>query len=147
MNDRIERSTAIDAPLERVWELVTEPGWWVPTTSPQPADRTTGAVTVRESEKWGRFPVRVERLDPMSYAAFRWASQFPGEDLTDGKTTLVEFHLTPADTGVTVTVVETGFAAIDASDEVRQAGISANSSGWEQELASLTERAERVHSV
>jgi hypothetical protein len=27
MDDRIEQTIAIHAPLERVWELVSEPGW------------------------------------------------------------------------------------------------------------------------
>ena len=50
MQDTIERSIAIAAPIERVWELVTEPGWWVPSDSPAGADRTPGVVVVRESE-------------------------------------------------------------------------------------------------
>ncbi len=27
--DRIERQVTINAPLERVWRLVSEPGWWI----------------------------------------------------------------------------------------------------------------------
>ena len=27
--DRIDRSIEIDAPAERVWDLVTRPGWWI----------------------------------------------------------------------------------------------------------------------
>src|SRR6266568_2508139 len=82
MSDRIERSVLIEATLDRVWDLVTEPGWWVPSQTPAPIDRTPGATAIRESEQWGRFPVRVVSLDPKTYAAFRWASTNPGEDLT-----------------------------------------------------------------
>ena len=77
MQDTIERSIAINAPLERVWDLVTEPGWWVPSDAPVESDRTAGTVVVRESEKWGRFPVEVVELRPMSYAAFRWSTDLP----------------------------------------------------------------------
>lgn len=144
MQDSIERSIDIAASLDRVWQLVTEPGWWVPTDSAADTTgaRTPGSVTVRESEKWGRFPVEVVSLDPQTYAAFRWASQFPGEDLAPGRTTLVEFRLALLDEGVRVTVRESGFASLDAPEDVRQAGIDSNSGGWEEELAALRTRAQ-----
>ena len=31
MQDRIEQQIVIHAPLDRVWDLVSVPGWWVPT--------------------------------------------------------------------------------------------------------------------
>ena len=81
MQDRIEQQIVINAPLERVWDLVSVPGWWVPAAAETAPDRTPGHVTVRESERWGRFPVEVVEMQPRSYAAFRWASQSPGADL------------------------------------------------------------------
>lgn len=142
MQNTIERSIAITAPLERVWELVTEPGWWVPTDVPVTADRTPGTVVVRESEKWGRFPVEVVELRPMSYAAFRWSSAYPGDDVSPGRSTLIEFTVTPTDDGVSVSVVESGFATLDAPDELKNQNIESNSDGWTQELDSLRTRAE-----
>ena len=142
MQDTIERSIAISAPLERVWDLVTEPGWWVPTDEPVTADRTPGSVVVRESEKWGRFPVEVVDLKPMTYAAFRWSSSFPGADLEAGKTTLIEFNLEPSQDGVTVSVRESGFSGLDAPDELKKQGIESNTDGWRMELDSLRTRAE-----
>lgn len=105
------------------------------------SDRGPGAVVVRESEKWGRFPVEVVELRPMSYAAFRWASSFPGEDLSAGRTTLIEFTVAPTDGGVAVSVVESGFASLDAPDELKAKGVESNSDGWTQELESLRLRA------
>jgi len=141
MTDRIERSVLIEAPLDRVWDLVTEPGWWVPTQVQAPVDRTPGAVTVRESEQWGRFPVQVVTLDPKAYAAFRWASTAPGDDLGADNTTLVEFHLVHEADAIKVTVIESGFDALPVSEEVRRKGIEGNTDGWGQELDSLRERA------
>ena len=141
MSDRIERSVVIEAPLDRVWDLVTEPGWWVPSRVPAPPERTPGTVVVRDSEQWGRFPVQVVSLDPKTYAAFRWASTSPGEDLTADNTTLVEFHLTSTEPGVTVTVVESGFAGLPISAEARRKGFESNTNGWPECLDDLRARA------
>ena len=142
MQDTIERSIAISAPLDRVWDLVTEPGWWVPTDEPVQAERKPGSVVVRESEKWGRFPVEVVDLKPKTYAAFRWASTFPGADLETGKTTLIEFTLEPGTDAVTVSVRESGFAGLDATPEQKSQGFESNTDGWRMELDSLRTRAQ-----
>lgn len=42
MEDRIEQVIAINAPLDRVWELVTQPGWWVPSDIEQPINHIPG---------------------------------------------------------------------------------------------------------
>jgi uncharacterized protein YndB with AHSA1/START domain len=140
MQDTIERSIDINAPLERVWDLVTEPGWWVPDDSPRAADRTPGNVVVRESEEWGRFPVEVVELRPQTYAAFRWSSSYPGDDLKPGRTTLIEFTVTPTDQGVQVAVKESGFAQLDATDEVKEQSFGSNSDGWTSQLGVLRDR-------
>jgi uncharacterized protein YndB with AHSA1/START domain len=143
MSDRIEHSVLIEAPLDRVWDLVTEPGWWVPSQTPAPIDRTPGAIAVRESEQWGRFPVQVVRFDPKTYAAFRWASTSPGEDLTGDNTTLVEFHLADEAAAVKVTVVETGFAGLPIPEEARRKGLDGNTQGWREMLDSLRDRSQQ----
>jgi uncharacterized protein YndB with AHSA1/START domain len=142
--DRIEQRIVIDAPLERVWELVTRPGWWVPSEVEAPPDRTPGHRTVRESEKWGRFLVEMVQIEPRSYVSFRWASQFPGEELAPGKTTLIEFSVEEKAPGggVRVTVVETGFASLDTSEAERKAGFDGNSQGWAIELSELKTKSE-----
>lgn len=144
MQDRIEQEIVINASLERVWDLVSEPGWWVPADAPEPVDRTPGHQAERVSEKYGRYPVEVVDMQPRTYAAFRWASQFPGQDLGQGRTTLVEFVVTPLTDGVRVAVTESGFATLDAPEEVRQAGVRENTHGWQDELAGLKSRAETV---
>ncbi len=151
MQDRIEQQIVINAPLERVWDLVTVPGWWVPTTAEMEPDRTPGHVTVRESERWGRFPVEVVEMRPRSYAAFRWASSTPGADLGSGNTTLVEFFVADADAdaseGVTVTVVESGFTALDVPEETRQSAFKDNTGGWAEMMDHLRKLAEEPASA
>jgi len=103
---------------------------------------TPGHQVVRESEKWGRFPVEVVRIDPKIYAAFRWASHAPGAELTTGNTTLVEFRVEPVGDAVRVRVAESGFAVIDAPEAVREHARKDNTGGWQEEMAGLKERAE-----
>ena len=141
--DRIVQTVTINASLDRVWDLVTEPGWWVPAEVPPPIDHTPGHQVVRTSDKYGSFPVEVVRVDPQTYAAFRWASTFQGEPLTADNTTLVEFTLTPLADSVEVTVRESGFAGLPAAESVRKAGFDSNTKGWSQELESLKTRAEK----
>src|SRR5215472_8941666 len=142
MDDRIEQDIMINAPLNRVWELVSEPGWWVPSAVVAPVDHTPGHQVVRETEKLGRFPVEVVRVDPKIYAAFRWASHAPGAELTAGNTTLVEFRLQPVGNAVRVSVLESGFAAVEAPESVREQTWKDNTGGWQEEMAGLKERAE-----
>jgi uncharacterized protein YndB with AHSA1/START domain len=144
MQNVIEQEITINASLERVWDLVTEPGWWVPTEQPQPVDRTPGSTTVRVSEKYGRYPVQVVEMKPRTYAAFRWASQFAGEELADGHTTLIEFFVQDEAENVRVRVRESGFAELEAPEEVRRAGLKSNTEGWHIELAELKERSEEA---
>ncbi|MFD3332746.1 SRPBCC domain-containing protein [Streptomyces sp. NPDC058700] len=142
--DRIERETLIDAPLERVWTLVAQPGFWV-------ADEASVAGTVaREGESMlarnsvhGDFPVRVEKVEPPTYVAYRWASAYSGQELTDDNTTLVEFTLTEEGGGTRLRVVESGFAALPGSEELRTQAVRDNSGGWPQVLDAFKKRAEQ----
>jgi len=141
--DRIVQTVTINASLDRVWGLVTEPGWWVPTDAPQPVDLTPGHQVTRTSEKYGAFPIEVVRVDPKTYAAFRWASTFPGEALAKDNATLVEFTVTPLADGIEVTVTESGFDTLNASESVRMSGFESNTSGWSECLDNLKTQAEQ----
>jgi uncharacterized protein YndB with AHSA1/START domain len=141
--DRIEREIVIAAAPERVWPLVAEPGFWA-----SDAESVSGAqavegesMVVRHSEH-GEFPVRVEKVDPPRYLAYRWVSAFPGEDLREGNSTLVEFTLTPEGDGTRLHVVESGFAALPTSEDNRRNVVKDHTEGWEQCLTALTARAE-----
>lgn len=142
MEDRIEQQITINAPLDRVWNLVSEPGWWVPTKVVPPIDHTPGHQIVRESERWGRFAVEVVRVEPQTYAAFRWASQAPGADLADDNTTLVEFSVVPTGDAVRVTVTESGFSRLNISESAREDAWKSNTGGWNEEIKGLKARAE-----
>ncbi|MEB3371754.1 SRPBCC domain-containing protein [Saccharopolyspora mangrovi] len=143
MVDRIEREIVIAAAPERVWPLVSEPGFWATDDeSIRGTMATEGQTLVARHSQHGDFPMRVEKVDPPKYLAYRWMSAFPGEALTEDNSTLVEFTLTPEGDGTRLRVVESGFAALPTSEENRRNVIKDHTGGWEQCLAALAARAE-----
>ncbi|MBM7436914.1 SRPBCC domain-containing protein [Streptomyces sp. HB132] len=141
--DRIERETLIEASQERVWSLVTQPGFWVAEdTAPLGPVAEEGGTTVVKNAEYGDFPVRVETVEPQTYVAYRWASAFPGAGLREGNSTLVEFTLVPEGGSTRLRVVESGFAALAGSDELRSKAVEDNTSGWPQVLDAFRTRAE-----
>ena len=142
--DRIERETLIAAPLERVWSLVAQPGFWVADKASLPGTvANEGESMVAKNAEYGDFPVRVEKVEPPTYLAYRWASAFPGEELREDNSTLVEFTLTAEGNKTRLRVVESGFAALAGSEEIRQRAVKDNTGGWPQELDALKTRAEQ----
>ncbi|GGP75348.1 SRPBCC domain-containing protein [Streptomyces melanogenes] len=142
--DRIERETLIEASLERVWSLVAEPGFWVADKASLPGTAAReGETMVAKNPEYGDFPVRVEKVEPPTYLAYRWASAFPGEELREDNSTLVEFTLTPEGGGTRLRVVESGFAALAGSEDLRGRAVKDNTGGWAQELDALKTRAEQ----
>ncbi len=142
--DRIEREALIAAPLERVWSLVAEPGFWVADKASLPGTvAREGETMVAKNLEYGDFPVRVEKVEPPTYLAYRWASAFPGAALREDNSTLVEFTLTAEGDKTRLRVVESGFAALAGSEELRRNAVRDNTGGWPQELDALKTRAEQ----
>lgn len=141
-SDSIEREIVIAAAPERVWPLVAEPGFWVTDDeSVRGTVATEGQSLVARSSDHGEYPMRVEKVDPPNYLACRWTSAFPGEELSEENSTLVEFTLAPEGDGTRLRVVETGFAALPTSEENRRDVIDDHTAGWEQCLNALSARA------
>jgi uncharacterized protein YndB with AHSA1/START domain len=146
--DQIEREVVIEAPLERVWALITEPehvGTWFADAGAEIDLEEGGAITMTWAE-YGTVHARVERVEAPRVFAYRWAP-FPepgGKEPVEGNSTLVEFSLAPDGDGTRVRVVESGFHSLDASDEHRRSLHGENSEGWEMELGHLAEHAARV---
>lgn len=141
--DRIERETLIAAPLERVWSLVAEPGFWVAdAASVAGTAAKEGESMVAKNAEYGDFPVRVEKVEAPRYLAYRWVSAFPGEELREENSTLVEFTLTAEGDKTRLRVVESGFAALAGSEELRGKAVKDNTGGWPQVLDAFKKRAE-----
>ncbi|MGW9266862.1 ATPase [Gordonia terrae] len=130
--DRIEREVSIDASAERVWSLVSEPGWFIndKAITEHRIERAGDLSTVHDPVH-GAFTFRTVELDEPRYAAFRWLA-----DAADPQSdsTLVEFWITPSDAGVLLKVVESGFASLPGTDVERRARFDGNNEGWTIEL-------------
>ncbi|MDF3285434.1 MULTISPECIES: SRPBCC domain-containing protein [unclassified Gordonia (in: high G+C Gram-positive bacteria)] len=144
--DRIEHQVLIDAPVQRVWDLVSEPGWYIndKTLTEHRIETRDGITTVVDPVQ-GSFSMRIVELDEPRYAAFRWLID---ADDPSSTFTLVEFWLTPTDSGVEVKVAESGFASLDESDVNRRSRLEDHTEGWRFELelarAALTEEHSRA---
>ena len=143
MEDRIERRITIRAAQDRVWQLVTRPGWWLPGSAAEPA-RSPGRVPVVYRGDPRPYMIDIVRVEPPGYASFRWASAFGSAEPAPGRATLVEFYLRPVGEETGVTVVESGFASLDLPEALREGEWQASQGGWRYELTGLRARAERA---
>ncbi|AXI10400.1 polyketide cyclase [Oceanobacillus zhaokaii] len=140
-NDRIEREIIIDASIQTVWELVSQPAWWVG-DKPGPDSVDLDGKRVVAKTRFGKFPVLIKQMDRPNYLACRWASSFPGEEPQEGNSTLVEFTLIEKDGGTLLRVVESGFSSIAVPEKEQHKFFNENVKGWEQQLEVLRKRAE-----
>ena len=137
--DRIERSITIAATPERVWQIVSEPGWWINggTIRPHRIEDAGDGTSIVHDEEHGAFHIRTERLDPPRYAAFRWL----GRADEKGAGTLTEFWVEEAAEGVTLRVIESGLENVPQSE--RSEYLRDNTQGWETELGAARTAAEQ----
>ena len=136
---RIEREILIEAPVEVVWSVVTEPEhisrWFSDAIE---LDLRPGGKAVLHWD--GRGPVhgRVERVEPPHLFSFRWVVQ-PGAELADDNSTLVEFRLREEGEATRLTVVESGFADLGGPEEDNQEAYDGHTRGWAKELGELVD--------
>jgi uncharacterized protein YndB with AHSA1/START domain len=145
--DSIERSITVEAPIERVWPLVSVAGWWIGDGDTAGQKRyAEGGFEVVEDPEYGTFRLRREGSEPLRYVAFRWyPADGAGEGAEGPGATLVEFWLSELAGGETVVrVVESGFARLPGTDEDRRRSVEDNTSGWRQQMDILKTRAEHV---
>jgi uncharacterized protein YndB with AHSA1/START domain len=143
--DKIEREVVIDAPVERVWRLVTEAehlGRWFGDAGATVDSRAGGTLTV-SWEEHGTVNALIERIEPPHVFAWRWARPV-GSQPRAGNSTLVEFTLTPEGDSTRLTVVESGFRELEVPEQEQRDYAGENLEGWRMELGELREYAARV---
>ena len=134
--DRIERRIEVSAPVERVWEALTDAAdvaqWFgdVVEIDLRPGGRARFGWTQYDSV----VDAVVDIVEPLQRFAYRWAA-VAGVGVEDGPSTRVEFTLVATATGTEVTVVETGFAALP--DDIYESTLRENRSGWKAEMRDL----------
>jgi uncharacterized protein YndB with AHSA1/START domain len=146
--DKIEREVVIDAPVSRVWSLITEAehlGTWFADSGAEIDLVSGGRLELRWAEH-GTSRGVIEQVEPERRLSFRWApfKDPGGAEPTEGNATLVEFTLESQGEGTRLSVVESGFAGLDTSPEQRSRNLYGNTEGWRHELGELVEHAARV---
>jgi uncharacterized protein YndB with AHSA1/START domain len=126
----INREILIEAPVEVVWRILTEPGqmsqWF--------ADRVDlviepGAHGYMQFGDQGG-PVVVETVEPPTRFAFRWNCP-AGEEPRAGNSQLVEFTLTPVGAERTrLQVTESGHELRDWPEEEKERYAGEHRGGW-----------------
>jgi uncharacterized protein YndB with AHSA1/START domain len=145
-SDQIEREITIHAPIERVWEVLTEPAavaMWFGTGAPVQVDLRPGGVMTLDHGEHGAYSTVIVNVDPPRSFSYRWASAYPGELATEDNSTLVEFTLEPLADATLLRVVETGFDALVIPPEREDdAGYESHAQGWTGVLAKARDYAE-----
>jgi uncharacterized protein YndB with AHSA1/START domain len=150
ISDSIERDVLIEAPVDVVWSVITEPAkitrWF--SDLAELDLRPGGAGTLTWVEHDHVAPLVVEAIDAPHRFAFRWVHP-EGETPREGNSTLVEFTVAAEGDGRTrLRVVESGLDALDWDPERKAEFRDDHDRGWQQNLgdlvAYLSARAEAV---
>jgi uncharacterized protein YndB with AHSA1/START domain len=142
--DRIEREIVVEAPAERLWEVLTRPehiGRWFEGMEVE-LDLRPGGAMVLTSEEFGKFQAVVDKVEPPRLFAYRW-TRHPDTPVAEGTATRVEFTLSPEGNGTRLRVAESGFTTTDAVKVDQARHVEANSQGWQHMLDSLRRYAEQ----
>ena len=142
---QVEREVLIDAPIERVWEVLTDPRhfteWYA--SGGAEIDLRPGGRMVMRWDEHGEFLAVVERVEPPRVFAYRFA-RVPDASPTPGNSTLATFTLAEEAGATRVRVVETGFEELAISDEERAAYAEIERQGWMAGLDALRARSRGV---
>lgn len=138
--ERIEREILIEAPIEVVWEVLTEPehvaGWF--SHSAEIDLRPGGEATFDWPEHGGPARAWVERVEPPRNLTYRWVRAV-GEEQRKDSSTLVEFTLDAEGDRTRLQVVESGFRELAWSEDKKSWYANENTRGWKLELDELRE--------
>lgn len=141
MSDRIEKSTVISAPPERVWHALADHrqfGQWFRVALDQPfavGTPSTGRMTYPGYED---FPWEAEivEITPPTRFVYRWpAGGDPDVVQPREQWTTVTFTLEPVGEGTRVTVVEHGFDRLP--EPLRTHALRDNTGGWEEQMRNI----------
>lgn len=149
MQNSIERTIEIAAPIQRVWQALTdhqEFGEWFKVeleSSFEEGEITKGVVTYPGCEGMKMW-VKTLRLDAPNHFSFRWpfdehASPSDADD--PSVTTLVEFTLKSLSSGTQLTIVESGFDGLP--EDKRVTAFRDNEGGWQIQSENIRRYAER----
>jgi uncharacterized protein YndB with AHSA1/START domain len=148
--DRIEKRILLHAPLERVWQAISDCaqfGHWfgISFDGPfKPGTRVGGKISMTQVDPeiaklqqphlGKRVDFWIERVDPMRSISFRWHpyAVSPDADYSKEPTTLIEFTLQAIGNDTQLKITESGFDLIPL--ERRADAMKANEGGWSHQV-------------
>jgi uncharacterized protein YndB with AHSA1/START domain len=144
--DSIEREILIEATVEVVWRVITEPEqisrWLSDEAEVQVHAGGAGTLTWRPGGRGGgqevelNEPIRVVDAEPYRRFSFRWGH--PHDTSPDeGNSALVEFILTEDAHGTRLRVLESGIGAVTHDEEGRARYSESHERGWDKHLGEL----------
>ncbi len=148
MQDSIEKTIELKAPVARVWRALTdhkEFGEWFRVALDGPfvvGELSTGQITYPGYEhlKW---EATVQAIEPKRLFSLRWCPYGgdPDTDYSKEPTTLVEFKLAETTGGTRLDIKESGFAALP-DDQRREDALRSNSQGWTEQVKHISAHVE-----
>jgi uncharacterized protein YndB with AHSA1/START domain len=142
MNDHIEKTIELNAPVSRVWRALTdyrEFGKWFRVNIDGPflaGQVSRGHITYPGYEhiKWEAV---VQTIEPERLFSFTWHPYAvdPAKDYTSEKPTLVEFTLEKTNSGTLLVVRESGFEQIPG--DRRLEAFRMNDGGWSEQIKNI----------
>lgn len=131
--DSIEREVRVEAPIETVWAIVTEPehiGIWL-ADSAEIDLRPGGELAIKFGETATAVGT-VETVEAPNLFAFRWVTPEEGLDPNrrEGWFTRVEFRLTAAGDATMLRLTESGFASLAGTEDQAAWLADRHTGGW-----------------
>ena len=140
--DRVERDVLIDAPIDVVWKVISEPEhvvhWFSDGAELDPRPGGDGVLTFEDSarDKPVSYRLRFESVEPPRRLTYRWLHQ-AGEDPRPGNSTLVEFTLSEEGTSTRLRVVESGIQSMPWPEVEKDEFADSHGKGWARHLGRL----------
>ena len=142
MNDRIEKTVELEAPLSRVWRALTDHrqfGEWfrVHIESPFVVGETSHGHITYPGYEHLRWKAVVQKMEPERLFSFTWHPYAidPAYDYSGETPTLVEFALERTATGTRLKVVESGFDKLPSHR--RDIAFRSNEGGWAIQMENI----------
>jgi uncharacterized protein YndB with AHSA1/START domain len=142
MTDVIEKRAELKAPVDRVWQALTdyrEFGEWFGVNLDGPfvvGENSTGHMTIPgyEHHQWNAV---IKAIEPKHLFAYTWHpyAMEPDVDYSQEPPTLVEFRLEETPNGTLLTITESGFEKIPAHR--RAEAFRMNDRGWTIQLQDI----------
>jgi uncharacterized protein YndB with AHSA1/START domain len=142
MNDRIEKTIELNAPVSRVWRALTdhrEFGTWfqIRLDGPFVPGQVSRGQIIYPGFEHVRWEAIVQKMEPERLFSFTWHPYAvdPKADYSGEPQTLIEFTLQKTATGTLLRVVESGFDKLP--DKRRIEAFRMNEGGWGEQLGSI----------